>query len=121
MSDTEAPTPDRPITRTLLANAQLPDTKQVSRVEIRRIRILPGHAAGVHVHNGPVVGSIVEGSVAYQIDGEAASVLEAGDVFYEPEGVRILRFDPGADGVTFLAYFPLGPGQEAAIEMVDDG
>jgi hypothetical protein len=34
-------------------------------------------------------------------------VLRAGDVFYEPEGERIARFDAQADGVTFLAYFLL--------------
>jgi hypothetical protein len=33
-------------------------------------------------------------------------------VFYEPEGERIARFDAQDDGVTFLAYFLLSPGQE---------
>jgi hypothetical protein len=41
--------------------------------------------------------------------------LRAGDVFFEPEGERIARFDAGGDGVTFLAYFLLSPGQDAQI------
>jgi len=44
----------------------------------------------------------VAGSVVYQIDGQPAAVLRAGDVFYEPEGVRIARFDAQEDSVTFL-------------------
>jgi hypothetical protein len=39
-------------------------------------------------------------------------VLRPGDVFYEPEGARITRFDAQDAGATFLAYFMLGPGQE---------
>ena len=34
-----------------------------------------------------------------------------------PEGARITRFDAQDAGVTFLAYFLLGPGQEAEISF----
>jgi quercetin dioxygenase-like cupin family protein len=112
------PTPDQPLTRTVLLDARLRQVKATGRVEIREIRILPGHAAGLHVHNGPVVGSILAGSATYQIDGQPASVLHPGDVFFEPEGERIARSDAGPDGVTFLAYFPLSPGQEAELTML---
>jgi quercetin dioxygenase-like cupin family protein len=117
---TSAPTPEQPITRTVLLDARLPQAKTTDRVEIRQIRILPGHAGGRHVHNGPVVGSIVEGSAVYQIEGAEESVLTVGDVFFEPEGVKIARFDAQEDGVTFLAYFLLGPGEEAAITYPED-
>jgi quercetin dioxygenase-like cupin family protein len=112
------PTPDQPITRTVLLDARLRQVKATGRVEIREIRILPGHAAGLHVHDGPVVGSILAGSATYQIEGQPASVLQPGDVFFEPEGERIARFDAGADGVTFFAYFLLSPGQEAQLTML---
>jgi quercetin dioxygenase-like cupin family protein len=68
----------------------------------------------MHVHNGPVVGSIVSGSVSFQVEGEPETVLGPGDVFFEPEGARTARFDARDDGVAFLAYFLLGPGQEPA-------
>jgi quercetin dioxygenase-like cupin family protein len=108
------PTADQPITRTILFDARLRQVKDIDRVEIREIRILPGYAAGLHVHNGPVVGSILTGPVTYQIDGQPASVLHAGDMFFEPAGERIAWFDAGDDGVTFLAYFLLSrPGSSA--------
>lgn len=114
------PDSDQPITRSILLDAKFGQVKPVSRVEVRQIRILAGHAAGLHVHNGPVVGSIVEGSAIYQIEDEPESVLGSGEVFYEPEAARIARFDAGDDGVTFLAYFLLEPGQEAEISLPDE-
>jgi quercetin dioxygenase-like cupin family protein len=113
------PTPDQPMSRTVLTDVQLPQVKDTGHVEIREIRIAPGYAAGLHVHNGPVVGSIVAGSVVYQIEGQPETVLAAGDVFFEPEGERIARFDAREDGVTFLAYFLLSPGQEAQLTFPD--
>jgi quercetin dioxygenase-like cupin family protein len=113
------PTPDQPISRVVLTDVRLRQVKDTGHVEIREIRIAPGHAAGLHVHNGPVVGSIVAGSVVYQIEGQPATVLTAGDVFFEPEGERIARFDAREDGVTFLAYFLLSPGQEAQLTFPD--
>jgi quercetin dioxygenase-like cupin family protein len=91
-----------------------------ARVQARRIQILPGHAAGLHGAHGPVIGSVLRSSVVFQIQGEPASVLRPGDVFFEPEGARIARFDAQDDGVTFLAYFLLGPGQEPEISFPDD-
>lgn len=68
------------------------------------------------MHNGPVFGSIETGSAVYQIDGEPSVVLRPGDVFYEPEGVRIARFDAQEDGVTFLGYFqPAGVDAELVL------
>jgi len=114
------PTAEQPISRTVILDARFDSVRQAERVEIREIRILPGHAAGMHVHNGPVVGSILAGSAVYQIDGEPESVLRPGDVFYEPEGARIARFDATGEGVTFLGYFILGPGEQAQIAFVED-
>jgi quercetin dioxygenase-like cupin family protein len=94
---------------------RLPEPLVTRRVEIRRITIAPGYAAGLHVHNGPVFGSVEAGSAVYQIEGEAETVLGPGDVFYEPEGVRIARFDAQEDGVTFLGYFLLADGMDAEL------
>ncbi len=112
MGRTAEPSAEQPITRTIVCDVRLPAVKATDRVQVREITILPSQPAGLHVHNGPVFGSIVAGSVVYQIDGQPASVLRPGDVFYEPEGERITRFDAQDDGVTFLAYFLLSPGQE---------
>ncbi|HWE88720.1 MAG TPA: cupin domain-containing protein [Pseudonocardiaceae bacterium] len=116
---THGPDPEQPISREVLLDAQLEQAKNTQHVEVRRITIAPGHGVGVHVHNGPVVGSIVRGSVVFQVDGEPESVLRPGDVFFEPEGARILRFDARDDGVTFLGYFLLSAGQQPDISYPD--
>ncbi|MDS0136511.1 MULTISPECIES: cupin domain-containing protein [unclassified Amycolatopsis] len=106
-------------TRTLLLDQQLPAPRVIDHVEIRRITIAPGEHLGLHVHNGPVFGSIETGSAVFQIEGEPETVLTPGDVFHEPESAWIARFDPQGDGVTFLAYFPVGPGETPSLTMLD--
>ncbi|WBP84661.1 cupin domain-containing protein [Kitasatospora cathayae] len=106
-----------PISRVVLMDTALLKAKATSRVEARRISLAPGFAAGYHVHNGPVFGSILEGSVILQVEGEPESLLEPGDPFYEPEGVPV-RFDATDDGATFLAFFLLEVGQEPKISML---
>jgi quercetin dioxygenase-like cupin family protein len=98
------------LSRVIVMHQKLPEPLATRRVEIRRITIAPGYAAGLHIHNGPVFGSIETGSAVYQIEGEPETMLKPGDVFYEPEGVRIARFDAQEDGVTFLGCFLLADG-----------
>lgn len=119
MPTRDIPESAQPITRDVLLRAHLQQAKPTHQIEFRRIRIAPGYAAGLHVHNGPVVGSIVDGSATFQIDGEPVSILGPGDVFFEPEGARIARFDAGDDGVTFLAYFLLDQDQDPDISFPD--
>jgi len=104
-------------TRTIEMNVPLSPVISAERIEARRITIPAGIGAGLHVHNGPVVGNIVSGTVAFQIEGEPMQTLRPGDTFFEPQDVRIARFDALDEDVTFLAYFPLTSGQEAEIEF----
>jgi quercetin dioxygenase-like cupin family protein len=104
-----------PVSREVVLDVRLPGGLPTDRVEVRRIRMVAGHPAGLHVHNEPVFGSIVAGSVWYQVEGEPTSELLAGDVFYEPQDARIVRFDAGPYGVEFLAYFPLSSNQQPEI------
>jgi hypothetical protein len=108
------------ITRTVLADVALAPARTVERVETRRIRIPAGVAGGLHIHNCPVVGSIVAGSVAYQVEGEPGVVLGPGDVFFEAERARIARFDALDDDVTFIAHFLLSAGQQPEIDLPTD-
>jgi len=73
------PTSAQPVTREMVLDAWLPSAVSSERVEVRRIQILAGQAAGRHVHNGPVLGSILEGSVLFQVEGrdEARSFARA--------------------------------------------
>ena len=109
-----------PISRVLVMDTPLRPAKATGAVQARRITLAPGFAAGNHVHNGPVFGSILEGSVIFQIEGEPESLLKVGDLFHEPEGVPV-RFDATDEGAVFLAYFLLAQGQEPEISMADAG
>jgi quercetin dioxygenase-like cupin family protein len=108
---------DQATTRDVVLDARLPEVVPAYRVEVRRIRILAGHAPGLHVHNGPVFGSIVQGSLVFQVEGEPRAILRPGDVFYEPEAARITHFDALDENVTFLAFFLLRTGQEPDIAL----
>jgi quercetin dioxygenase-like cupin family protein len=119
MSTEDTPDPATPVLREVLLDVHLDRAKETHRVQVRRIRIAPGQAGGAHLHNGPVVGSIVAGSAVFQVDGQPESVLAPGALFYEPEGALITRFDAQEDGVTFLAYFLLGPGQDPELTFPD--
>jgi hypothetical protein len=107
------------MSRAVLADVVVAPARTVERVETRRIHIPAGVAAGLHIHNCPVVGSIVAGSVAYQVEGEPGVVLGPGDVFFEAEGVRIARFDALEDDVTFIAHFLLSAGQQPELVPTD--
>jgi quercetin dioxygenase-like cupin family protein len=93
----------------------------VHRVEAQRIQLAPGLAPGAHVHNGPVFGCILHGGVILQVDDGPETRLGPGDAFHEPAETRISRFDALEDGCTFLAYFPLGQGEQAELVMLDAG
>jgi quercetin dioxygenase-like cupin family protein len=107
---------DLPMTREIVLDVGLAGLP-VDRVEVRRIVMAADLAPGAHLHNGPVLGSIVAGSVLFRVEGGAETVLHAGDVFYEPADVRIEHFDALADGATFLTYFPLTAGQEPGVQL----
>ncbi|NNC11347.1 cupin domain-containing protein [Planctomonas sp. JC2975] len=106
------------VSRVLELDATFPATKHVGRVEVRRIRMLAGTPSGAHVHNGPVFGAILAGRVRYVIAGGEERILQPGDVFYEPEGSKIERFDALDHDVEFIGVFPLEPGQDAAMVFV---
>ncbi|PPF90125.1 hypothetical protein C5B96_00180 [Subtercola sp. Z020] len=99
-----------PVVRVSLLQQPLP-VRAIGGVQVRRITLAPDVAGGPHHHNGAVFGAIEAGSVHFQVDGAPSTVLRAGDVFYEPAHVLIDRFDATSEGVTFLGYFLVGPGE----------
>jgi quercetin dioxygenase-like cupin family protein len=69
------------------------DARPISRVDIREINLAPGQKGPLHKHPCPVVGYIVSGSIYFQVKGDSAHVLKAGDPFYEPAETVISHFD----------------------------
>lgn len=105
------------ITRTpLLATPLKTDP---DRVEAYRVELPPGTPTGTHFHPGLVAGYVERGRVVFEPGGEAARELGAGDVFFEPAGETILRFDNLSDTepVTFVAFYLLS-GDQSLIEQL---
>jgi len=84
----------------------------IDRVEAHRIVLQPAQASGQHIHPGGVMGYVEDGEIAFAIEGQPMRMLRRGDVFYEPPGATIARFDNASDtAATFVAFYPLTGGQ----------
>jgi quercetin dioxygenase-like cupin family protein len=106
------------VTRELLIDHALPAPHTTGHVEVRRITMPPGFAPGAHRHSGPVFGVIERGSAVVQVEGAPAVRLGPGEVFSEPADTVIRRFDATEEGVVFLGWFLLGPGEAPAMDAV---
>jgi quercetin dioxygenase-like cupin family protein len=109
-----------PIIRDALLSAVLDEAPSVERVQMARIQLAPGQAAGRHFHPCDVVGYIVSGTIRFEIAGEPGVTLEAGAAFHEPANREIAHFDnaSGEQPATFVACYLLAPGEERLIEML---
>jgi len=112
-----ADSPDA-IVRKPLLTAQI-GGKSVERVEVKEIEFSPAQKTGIHLHPCPVVGYIVSGSVAFQVEGQPEQTLHAGDAFYEPANTRILRFDAVERQTRFIASYLLGKDDHELIRHLD--
>jgi quercetin dioxygenase-like cupin family protein len=83
------------------------------RVEAYRVELPPGQPAGPHTHPGPVIGYVERGRIAFEQDGRPVRELGPGDVFFEPAGETIRRFDnlSGSEPATFIAFYLLSGDQ----------
>jgi quercetin dioxygenase-like cupin family protein len=83
------------------------------RLEAYRVELPPGQPAGPHLHPGPVTGYVESGLIAYERDGQPVRELRPGDVFFEPAGETIRRFDnlSATQPATFIAFYLLSGDQ----------
>jgi len=88
----QSPATQPPIVRKQLMLARF-DARPVSRVDMREINLAPGQKGPLHKHPCPVVGYIVSGAIYFQVKGDSARILKAGDPFYEPANTVITHFD----------------------------
>lgn len=75
-----------------LLSAAFP-ARHVVKIEAGEFHFKPDQRAPVHTHVAPAIGYIAKGDIIYQVEGREPVLLREGDVFYEPAGPRILRFD----------------------------
>jgi quercetin dioxygenase-like cupin family protein len=107
------------IVRRHLLTATLDGQKTVNRVEIKEITLAARQRTGLHLHPCPVVGYITEGTILFQIDGEAERVLKPGDAFFEPAQTRVVHFDNATDEpAKFIAYYLVGTDDRELITML---
>jgi len=83
------------------------------------VQLPPGQPAGPHFHPGPVTGYVESGLIAFEPDGQHARELRPGDVFVEPAGETIHRFDNLSDTqpATFIAFYLL-TGDQPLIQPI---
>lgn len=81
-----------PVARKELLDADIA-VKAISRVAVKEITLAPAVAGGLHLHPVPVIGVVTAGEITFQIEGQPAVALHAGDAFYEPANARIARFE----------------------------
>jgi quercetin dioxygenase-like cupin family protein len=117
----EAKRSTQSIFRRPLLTAVLEEAKKVGKVEIKEIVFRPGQKTGLHFHPCPVVGYIAEGKVTFQIEGGEEKTLRAGEAFFEPPNVKILRFDNASDseGMKFIAFYLLDASEDELIRMLE--
>lgn len=91
----------------------------VSKIEINKIMLTAGQAAAKHIHPCPVVGYVLSGKVRFQIEGQTAKILQAGDAFFEPKNAVILHFDNDDTDqpLTFIVFY-LKEHNEDLIKLV---
>jgi quercetin dioxygenase-like cupin family protein len=95
------------VTREHLLTGDL--TADADRVEMHQITLPAGQVAGRHTHPGGVAGYVAAGLIVFQLDGQPARELRAGDAFFEPPGATVLRFDNAStnEQATFIACYPV--------------
>jgi quercetin dioxygenase-like cupin family protein len=109
------------IVRKPLLTAALDPHKTASHIEVKEIEFKPSQETGLHFHPCPVVGYIAKGTALFQVEGEAAKTLRAGEAFYEPANTKILHFDNASDTepMTFIAFYLLGKNEEQLIHLLE--
>jgi quercetin dioxygenase-like cupin family protein len=109
------------IYRKPLFTAVLEQAKKVGKVEIKEIVFQPGQKTGLHFHPCPVVGYIAEGTAVFQIEGSEERKLRAGEAFFEPANLKILKFDNTSDtkGMKFIAFYLLDAAEDELIRMLE--
>jgi len=72
---------------TVLLAQQLPAIPSPAEVMTATVELPPGDAGTPpHRHSGPVFGYMLDGEMTFELEGEPARVIRAGEAFWEPGG-----------------------------------
>ncbi|MCX5536547.1 cupin domain-containing protein [Streptomyces sp. NBC_00006] len=76
-----------------------------------------------HRHSGPVFGYVLEGELLFELEGEPARVIHAGEAFWEPGGdvIHYLAANNLPDTTTrFVVVMIHAPGEPMLTLVTDD-
>ena len=76
-----------------------------------RLDIAAGAEAGWHRHPGEEVIYVIEGTLEYQLEGQAPVTLKAGEVLFVPSGVAHKARNPGTTNGAELATYIVEKGK----------
>jgi quercetin dioxygenase-like cupin family protein len=76
-----------------------------------RVGFAPGAAFGRHTHPGEEIIYVLEGTLAYEIDGKPTTTLKAGDVLFIPAGTVHAAKNVGSGNAAELATYVLEKGK----------
>ena len=98
-----ATTPPAGVTRTDLQRHDLSiDGRETIQA---RIDVAPGATASWHRHPGEEVIYVIEGTLEYQLEGQAPVTVKAGEVLFVPAGVaHMARNRTAANGAELATY-----------------
>lgn len=105
------------VVRTPILGVQLAEAKTIDHVRGASVTFTPNQHTGRHQHPIPVIGYVVSGAVAFQVEGQPARTLHAGEAFYEPANTTIAVFDnaSASDPATFIGFYLMGAGETEVV------
>lgn len=108
-----------PISRKALLQAVVDPSRAVAQIDVQEVTMAAGQRAPRHLHPCPTVGLVTRGVITFQIEGQPAQYLKAGDAFYEPADTPVAKFDNEGDTpATFVVYYVLAPGQKDTVQVL---
>ncbi|PJZ53032.1 cupin domain-containing protein [Leptospira adleri] len=105
--DVAKPIPAPSVSRKELLIAFLGGEKNVSNVKIVEVILEKRQGASLHLHPCDTIGVVTQGTITFQIEGQAEQFLKAGDAFFEPENARIAKFNNESEAPAKFAVFYL--------------
>ena len=111
---------NQPVMRKELLTAVIDGKKEVARVDVHEVTLNVGVKAPLHLHPCPTMGTVTEGRIAFEIEGEQTRHLMVGDAFYEPANIRVARFNNEGDvPAKFVVFYLLGDGEQETIQILE--
>jgi quercetin dioxygenase-like cupin family protein len=80
-----------------------------------RIDFSPGSKFGKHSHPGQEVIYVLEGSIEYEVEGQAPVTVKAGDVLFIPAGTIHAAKNAGATKAAELATYIVEKGKQLVV------